>query len=221
MNIYKIDIANHFGHRAMDSLSIAHQCWVEASNFYHQNKDTHWSRSPIIGQKLDYYRRQEFNFCADSIIFFQAMMEVVINQVIKENNHLELKNKKHKIIKQPPFADKWKNAFAHYSIKSTDLSIYTTFYKNYRNPLIHPPTRDIVDNAENIRFPMVYQGLYAGWSAFRDLMQALKQPHDNNSWQLMCDAHQLPIQIDPNYYVDSQKWVKEMYRRHHDGANET
>ncbi|HEX2906022.1 MAG TPA: hypothetical protein VHO69_04135 [Phototrophicaceae bacterium] len=206
-----IDIAHHFGHRAIESLSIAHQAWQQASALYSQSGSIHWAEGLSAGTQLNLLRQQEFNFCADSIIFFQAMMEAIINQVIIEYPQLK-----------PPkdtFAEKWTNAFNIHLLDTEDLDMYLAFYRSHRNPLIHPKTRDRVEHVETFRFPIVYDGLRAGWASFKDLFRALGTPHDENSWQIMCEAHKLPAQIDPNQYVDIQTWAGEMFRKHLEGMN--
>lgn len=195
------DIARFCGLKAGEMLFHAYQSVCKAKQLIEYNYN------PLDYQNLSIQlaseRQNEFQFCIQAVILFQASMEAIINQVIttqpdtKEFIEASLKKKWY----QASFKDKWCKTLKKQKIELKNFEKYhENIYRTLRNNVVHPKNRYSVENAEKFIFPDVYLGFQHGWLAFAFLSQAVGSPHDNNSWDIYCNICHLPESVNPEEY---------------------
>ena len=97
------------------------------------------------------------------------------------------------------FVQKWEQAFVAKG-QPAKFDDYATFYREVRNAVIHPDTEQKIDTIDQLRFIRVHEGMKCGWEAFGRLSAAIGEPHDKDSWRIMCEAHRVPMDCpDPSY----------------------
>ncbi len=161
----------------------------------------HW------GGQLRILRKKEGERCINAAIFFQAMMEAVIND--------------HLVGAQTdrPFAEKWEmfleNNGAPSAIEKAFKDYKKNIYRNIRIPAVHAKRRVGGLDAASLRFPIVHAHLKSGWHCFAYLTGV---KHDSpidpdTNWKTMCDIHGLPAIIEIAELPDMDSLSKMMYER--------
>jgi hypothetical protein len=221
--INNIDIAHLHGHSAGDYLNEAYDYCQKA---YLINIDTiRWERALNIGGELECLRMLEIESCIKAIILFQTMMEAVVNHEILTNS--KLNNIKTGYLKPNgkkldlSFEDKWGKSFQKLNAQGQDyilLDKYIQFYKEYRIPVTHPMSRSRIENVEKYNFSSVFWGIKNGWKVFGILSNLLKNPYDDDSWEVYCRRHQIPSAINLRDFPDIYAMSIAANKKHLDGA---
>jgi hypothetical protein len=124
----------------------------------------------------------------------EAIIEMCINEDgAKEDNLQSKKEPSSSKDDKRDFKNKWEDSFDLKSLDKTDFNKYDTIiYKKYRLPLAHPTNENLKDDPfHNIDLPEVLKGFEFGWKAFAAISAAIGKPHDVNSWETICQTHQL------------------------------
>ena len=116
------------------------------------------------------------------------------------------------------FVQKWEHAFIAKG-QPTKFDDYATFYREVRNAVIHPDTAQKIATIDQLRFVRVHKGMKHGWEAFRRLADAIGEPHDKDSWRIMCDAHRVPMDCPDQLYPDLMILSGQLFKRHMDYVN--
>ena len=182
------DVALHHGHSAFRLLRIVYEIETEYIQCQEQLKVLPFGQLDYLhtlGRTLA-LTTDMFRISAASIMMFQAMMEALINDSLERENQLTMVSKRGK------FREKWGESL---DVLKQDRSPFEKYheaiYKKYRNVFVHPT--DIHLNSFNdLSFKELQTGFYHGWEAYVKLYDGLGYPHDDNSWQVMCQAYQVP-----------------------------
>jgi len=127
-----------------------------------------------------------------AVALFQAGMESLINFWSSEHPEIQSKN---------GFVQRWERAFVVKGLPAT-FGDYASFYREVRNAVIHPDTPQRITTIDQLRFIRVHEGIKHGWNAFRRLADAIGEPHDKDSWHIMCEAHGVPTDCPEQLYPD-------------------
>ncbi|MCK5110361.1 MAG: hypothetical protein KAQ94_02485 [Arcobacteraceae bacterium] len=171
-----------------------------------------------IASKLTSLRKKEIECCINTAIFFQAMMEADINNLISITNL--------KLPKNPSFYQKWhtfltKNKAPKHILDSFKI-YFDEIYKGIRNPSIHPKDRRGLSNPELFRFPKVHENIRHGWDVFAF---SISIEHNtiidyNDNWKIMCqEIHNIPQNIIKDEFPNLEKLSGNMYKKHLDFFN--
>lgn len=175
------DIAISHGHNAMDHLHAAFS--QERLNSTHA-QPAEAGDLVAIGN-LHFGQKQLFKELTSTVVLFQAMMEAIINYSLEEFSQLQH-------VGSDNFASKWKDSLAAVGEDSREFDSYLTgIYRPIRNALIHPAPSKL-PGLQSMTLTIVHSGLKSGWLAYRDLFRGVGRPHDNDSWEVLCSAHQVP-----------------------------
>jgi len=113
---------------------------------------------------------------------------------------------------------KWEQAFVAKG-QSANFGDYATFYREVRNAVIHPDTAQKIATIDQLRFIRVHEGIKHGWEAIRRLADAIGEPHDRDSWRIMCEAHKVPTDCPGQLYPDLRVLRGQLFKRHIDYLN--
>jgi hypothetical protein len=127
-----------------------------------------------------------------AVALFQAGMESLINYWVSEHPEIPRSKK---------FVEKWKLAFTAKG-QPAKFDGYATFYRDVRNAVIHPDSAQRIATIDQLRFIRVHEGMKHGWEAFGRLSAAMGDPHDKDSWRIMCEAHRVPLDCPDPLYPD-------------------
>jgi len=209
------DIAHEHWHNAFMLLSEVYklECLYENNQAWiPKYGSTEWWNSQHLKKLSENHilSKNLFRKYSGSILFFQAMMESLINDAYENilNPHSTkfneeilqtLHNKTE--YKNLSFESKWENFLKKLNIDSSDFKKYKiNIYKPYRNLIAHPELqkRDSnISDLNNLTFEILYNGFFAGWKAYKDLYEALGLPHleykDKTSWEIMCETYNIPV----------------------------
>jgi hypothetical protein len=205
------DVAHHHIHEAFIHLGQAYEFNKRISQKYceYENK-IHWAK--LLGSSVEV--RQSFiaenKLSIKSTILFQAGIEAWISWSYTKPELAQTQIPRF-------FVPKWETAFTQLGI-NYDFSVYAKFYKEFRNPVVHPSQQSDVEKVANICCKPVYDGLKAGWLAMSELSAALGQPFENNSWEIMCNLNGVPESIVEGEIIDLQSLERDMLSRHLSGA---
>ncbi|MCH6233392.1 hypothetical protein [Cognataquiflexum rubidum] len=174
-------VAHHHIHEAFIHLGNACRINLDAMNYYKSiSEDTHPVNFLSISSELSGAYSIENKECIKATILFQAGMEAWISWAYTKHQL--------NIVKSRYFKQKWTDAYNHLAI-TYDFNPYSTFYDNFRNPIVHPSTNGDIDQIANIKSEDVYKGFQAGWDAMAKLSNGLGTPFELNSWDIMCNAN--------------------------------
>jgi len=205
------DVSHHHMHEAFIHIGQAYEFNRHMTNKYcdYENK-LHWAE--FLGTSVEV--RQSFiaenKLSIKAIILFQAGMEAWISWAYTEPN-LAGENIPRN------FVQKWEVAFHTLNVNH-DFNEYAEFYREVRNPTVHPSKQSDIEKVANIWFEPVYEGLRSGWQAMSELSAALGKPFDRNSWEIICNANNAPNQIPDLIVSNLQELEGLMLQKHLAGA---
>jgi len=229
------DIADYAGHTAFSELNEAYKVYIRPINNTVLAKPTNiqnidienfdYVRAPALGISIENLRKEEAKRCINAAIFFQAMMEAVVNN---ERSTTE-----------KYFKEKWNNFLirneASEEIKQHFSDYHQNIYKDIRINAVHANTRIGSINMGKLRFPYLYENLMRGWFCFIFLLKhsdrealssSLTQTRNNidndnyqKSWATMCDVHGMPSTIDNSQYPDLSEYARYLNKKNIDGSN--
>ena len=243
MDLSNYDIANYLGHKALSNLFRAYRIYKVPisvalsengiSGFNYDFKEDHdiereslkntvcdidvGSVDPInafhFAGHLSSLRRKEAEHCIDTAIYFQAMMEADINDVLGSNASGSFKSKWTKFLKSNGASSKELGYFDNY---------LNNIYKKIRIPTVHAPDRKGLTNVDALRFPFVHENIKYGWYSFVFLLNIVhdsKMDYEEN-WEIMSNqAHGIPDQIDEGDYPDYGSITGQLNKKHLDHFN--
>ncbi len=124
-----------------------------------------------------------FRISAASVMMYQAMMEAIIN------DSLETETKLSQIDKSNSFSEKWTKALVAVGKENGSFKQYhESIYKKFRIPMTHPKKAKIA-TLDELSFSVLLSGYKDGWKAYAELCEGLGHPHDDGSWELMCETY--------------------------------
>ena len=200
------DVANLVMHGAFDELG-------EASKAAHVGAVQVQVLDPaqcfFVGGEVEQRRASARRHLVKSVALFQAGMESLINH---------WGTKYPKISSGGSFVKKWEHAF---TVKEQvfDFNDYATLYRKIRNAIIHPNTAERIATINTLGFLPVHRGIRCGWDAFGKLAASLGEPHDKDSWDIMCNAHGVPIDPSEGGFPDLTALRAELHKRYLDELN--
>lgn len=191
-------VALHHGHSAFRLLEMAYEIENEHDKL---KKSLKTFEGVKYGNKehihtiinIEHLTKEMFKISAVCIATYQAMMEGLINNAIdNEKALLTVKNNLGpKNWERAPFKDKWEKSLTALNKPINDFGKYNSeFYKKFRIPLIHP-TNSNLNNFNKIECSSIKSGFKHGWVAYQNLFDGLGKPHDNNSWETMCNNYNI------------------------------
>lgn len=164
-----------------------------------------------VGSGFHSLRNAEAKYCINAAIFFQTMMEAVINDKIQDGH----------------FYQKWKTYLTQNNATAKELDYldkYTTnVYRAIRNNIIHPKGSKGLLNAEKICFYHMYENLKFGWFCFVFL---LNKEHDSNmdyqvNWDYMCqECHHIPKGLKEADFPDLEEFGHKLLSKHLNTINQ-
>lgn len=244
MDIQNIDIAHYTGHKAIEELAMAHRIYatpiadvlamecVHVTSFdfkpKHDIEDLarrtrvsdldldsvdpinafHW------GGYLRHLRKKEGERCINAAIFFQAMMEAVINDHMGD------------AAEKLYFAQKWRSFLTKHDaparIKQAFEEYVENIYRSIRIKALHAKSRTGGLDTDSLRFPFVHGYLKSGWDCFvflYGIAHDLDMDYDKN-WKAMCDIHRIPSMLDTAEFCDIGELSRMMTQKHLDSFNQ-
>jgi hypothetical protein len=184
-------VAHEHGHSAFRLLEIAHEVETDYQKNMDRLDELEYGRSEyltVLGRNMN-LAKDMFRISASSVMMFQAMMEALVNHSLASEEKLEG-------VEAGKFKTKWtKSLLKLGQDPSAFLNYYMSIYEGLRIPLIHPKSSNLTA-FDQISFSKIYSGYWSGWEAYRQLFEGLGHPHDDESWALMCNAYNLPTELD-------------------------
>lgn len=238
MDKRNFDIAHYVWHKAMDELYKCYKIytcslsWLLRENWismtFHDFKDKH-DINQILNStniqnlsidKIDYINslhiwsvlstlwKKEAEYCINTSIFFQIMMEADINDIISNSKA------------EKSFYTKW-NIFLKDNNASSKENwyfdkYYNDIYKWVRNPIIHPKNKVWFRNINNYNFVNIYNWVKNWWFTFIFLLNKVHNYNINyeENWSEICKLHWLPPRIDNTDFLDIESLSKTFYNKH-------
>ncbi len=177
------DVAHLLMHSSLDELGSAHSLHEDISKI--DIDATEETECFMLSPKVESIDNSIKKHLVKSVVLFQAGMEAVIHWAQSIDSSIP---------QSRSFSKKWENAFiakgSHY-----DFSPYKSFYENYRIHIVHPDRDERFKTINDLSFTDVYEGIQNGWLAYAALSDVIGFKHDEDSWHVMCRAHQLPTSI--------------------------
>ncbi len=201
------DVANLLMHSALDELCAAHTLCEKVNDMDLDTIDE--TDCFLISPRIEGIDISIKKNLIKSIVLFQSGMEAIIHWIQNQDPCISSKGS---------FSEKWENAFNSKNI-DFDFSHYKNFYKYYRIHIVHPDRNERFETLNNLTFSDVYNGIQEGWLAYAALSEAIGYKHDDNSWEVMCKAHNLPVTMrGGNYLVPSDVIISlnKKYRKYLD-----
>lgn len=196
------DVAYLLMHSSLDELGTAHSLCENTSDI--EINSVPENECFFLAPKIEGVYTCVRKHLVKSVVLFQSGMEAIINWIQSIDTSIP---------KNGSFAEKWENAFKAKS-SDYDFSPYKEFYKNYRVHIVHPDKEERFETINNLSFSEVYEGIKSGWLAFAALSEVTGNKHDNDSWKIICDAHQLPSSIDKSIYPNPQEIAQLLRLKH-------
>lgn len=205
------DVAHHHIHEAFLHLGQAYSYNKHATQKYRRyEKDYHWAEYLGFSAEVRQLFIAENKLSIKATILFQAGIEAWISWAYT-------KPKLSAISTPRNFVIKWETAFSHLD-SDYDFSTYADFYRQIRNPIVHPSNQSDVERVASVWCKPVHEGLKAGWTAMSVLSAELGYPFDENSWDRMFNINVTPESINNNEVSDLQALEREMLKKHLSGA---
>lgn len=204
-------MAHLFMHSSLDELSAAHNIYVEAGKIDVDSVEE--KECFILSPQVEFQDTNIKKHLVKAVSLFQAGMEAVFHWMKEIEPDIESNN---------GFSKKWEGAYKKKGIKY-DFSKYKTFYEEYRIHIMHPDKEERFETINNLEFSEVYNGIEAGWDAYKILSGAVGYKHDDNSWAIMCDAHDLPANLNSWNLVNPKEISRLLnlkYRKYLDRIND-
>lgn len=200
------DVAHLVMHGAFDEL---HAACKEANVGLIQVQAIDPIQCFFVGGEVEKRRASARRHLVKSVALFQVGMESLIS-------HWETKYPKIKT--DGGFVKKWEHAFTTKG-QPHSFNDYASFYREIRNAVVHPDSTQRITTINCLGFLPTYKGIRDGWDAVVRLAAALGEPHDNDSWKIMCDAHGIPAAPEENNFPDLTALRSSLYKRHLDELN--
>lgn len=162
-----------------------------------------------LGSNVDARNRVLRRYLVKVVTLFQAGMESIIS-------HWGAKYPE--IAGGKGFVAKWEHAFSAKG-QPPEFAKYADFYRQVRNAIVHPDSANKIAVIDALQFSLVYDGVQSGWIAFRRLGAAIGEPHDDDSWDIMCTAHDLPPELKRDELPDLSALRVALFERHLDELN--
>ena len=243
MDLAHYDIANYLGHKAIDHLYLAYRIYkVPIAQALKENGINGFSvdfkeKSDIEFEKasktvcdinvnsvdtinafhfathLASLKRREAEHCIDTAIYFQAMMEADINDVLGSKANGSFKDKWLKFLKSNNASEKEIKYFENY---------HDNIYKKIRIPTVHAKNRQGLTNIESLKFSFVHENIKYGWFSFVFLLNKIhdsKMDYDENWKSMSEEAHGIPAIIKQEDYPDYSLITGSLYQYHLDHLN--
>lgn len=236
MNGDFFDIAHYTGHKALDELYNAYLIYIlpisEALRFFNIHIQFYDTKSesditeiiskisvsnlkiesvdPVnaihINHCLTHLRKKELEFCVNTAIFFQVMMESVIIDSLSSNQ------------KKKSFYEKWENYFDKNQASEEERVYFKTYLENVYNkmrvPVVHPKTRQGIKDEHLFRFPILLENIKYGWFAYIFFLNKSEGSNLNyeENWKIMSEnIHKIPTEIDNRYFPDINQLSRKLY----------
>lgn len=188
------DIALQHGHSAFRILKIVKDIESEYSGNKSKLSELEFGRSEYlktIGQN-HYLMSDHFKMCSASVMLFQSMMEALIHDSVETKESLkEVESDILAANKRVNFKNLWKYSLIKLGQDPAGFLEYNhEIYIKYRNNLVHPKAEGI-EEVQSMAFSKLFNGFKKGWDAYDKLYAGLGHPHDDDSWNVMCKAHNL------------------------------
>jgi len=243
MDLGHYDIANYLGHKAINHLYLVHRIYkVPISQALAENGINGFSvdfkeKSDIEFEKasktvcdisldsvdpinafhfanhLEQLRRCEAEHCIDTAIYFQAMMEATINDVLGSKAKGSFKDKWLKFLKS--------NNASEIEVKYFE-SYHDNIYKKIRIPTVHAKNRNGLSNIESLQFSFVHENIKYGWFSFVFLLNKIHNFNMdyNDNWKIMSEeSHRIPAVIKQEDYPDYSLIINSLHQYHIDYLN--
>lgn len=163
---------------------------------------------------LELLKQREAEHCIDTAIYFQAMMEADINDVLGSKANGSFKDKWIKFLNKNNATEKDFEYFQSY---------HDNIYKKIRIPTVHAKNRKGLINIEALRFSFVHTNIKYGWYSFVFLLNVIhdsKMDYEEN-WTVMSEqAHGISANIEEKDYPDYGRIIGSLYKKHLDHFNE-
>ena len=250
MTLEHFDIAHYTGHKALDELyksyylyvnpisEVLYNCNINVTRMDFKEVtdiDSILNKTTIMDLNIDdidyincshisfslrTLRKKEAEFCINTAIFFQSMMETDINHLISLNR-IKFEKKESR-----SFKGKWEKFFevnnAPQSMRDSFILYFENIYKGIRNPVVHPDRRSGLYNPDLLRFPIVHENIMHGWRVFafsQSIEHNIEINYEDN-WNTMCnEIHHIPSKIDKEVFPDMDSLSKNMSKKHLDTLN--
>ncbi len=205
------DVAHHHIHEGFKHLGEAYSYNKHATDkFQKYEDDLHWAKCLAASGEVSQYYMHENKLSIKAVILFQAGLEAWISWAYTDP-------KLSGVTRPNKFVPKWETALKHLDIQH-DFSIYSHFYRNVRNPVVHPSNSSDIETVSNIWFLPTYEGFQAGWLAMSKVSAGLDRPFDNDSWENMCNINGAPNFIDRNTILFLKELERKITQKHLSGA---
>jgi hypothetical protein len=205
------DVAHHHIHEAFGHMGEACKTNLHATSEYRKIENSiNWSSCLAASGTMRSYFVNENKLAIKAIILFQAGMEAWISWAYTQGGLAgqTIPNN---------FVKKWEDAFTALG-SSFDFSSYADFYRNYRNPSVHPSTQGDVEKVAAICSKPVHEGIKSGWQAMAELSHLLSVPFDSDSWETMCKINGVPSAEEISLLGDLCQFERILSKKHIDGA---
>ncbi|MDO8455225.1 MAG: hypothetical protein Q7S59_11690 [Sulfurimonas sp.] len=113
-------------------------------------------------QKLENYNREFQSYAIDTIVYFQAMIEVDLNKWVKKYN-----------LPNESFSKKWKNIQEYFNVESNYFNGWDKVYKQYRITFLHADEEKVEKNIKKFNDLSIYElydSIKNGWFAYTEIL---------------------------------------------------
>lgn len=241
MNSKYFDIADYSGHKAIGELYKCFRLYniplrevlpennVQINSFNFNEKSTFKTDIEKISlldldiEKIDHIdsfhyggylkmlNKKEIEYCINTAVFFQVMMESTINDLGYKGY----------------FHEKWEKFFEDNKAEQSVLDDFQFYleniYRGIRNKTVHPKKKIGLRNVEMFCFSHVYENIKRGWFCFVFLLNKTNgiELNKENNWNQMCEISGIPNEgnIELEKYPDIEKMTELFYKKHLNGIN--
>ena len=164
-----------------------------------------------FGGYLRSLNKKEIEYCINSSVFFQVMMETVINDALGNDNG-SFFSKWDKFLKDNNASDDELDDFKQY---------FDNIYKGIRIPTVHPKERIGLRNSQMFRFNHIHEYIKRGWFSFVFLLNKQNGWNMNKeeNWEQMCRMNNVPHDISSEQFIDIEEFSGLLYKKHLDTLN--
>ena len=207
------DVAHHHIHEGLTHLGQAYRYNKQMTQKYLNYKDElSWVECFGASSEVRQCFVVESKESIKATILFQAGIEAWISWAYTKSqlSAVSIPNN---------FVSKWETAFNSLG-KDYDFSEYATFYREVRNPIVHPSKQSDIEKVASVWCKPVHEGLKAGWSAMDALSEAFREPFDSDSWTQMCRINKTPESINNSEVSDLKLLERLMNKKKLFGARD-
>lgn len=190
------DVAAMYGHGAMRQMTPAWKLEQRIGRLEKEvqkkiDEGTYW-KDFRAGTEKRGARRQQIELLCMAVILFHSSMETIANMAYADPHDM-YPNSGNLPNRPGDFEDNWRTALNELGESTDNFDTYhEDFYFGLRCPLIHAGTEDDIETVRRIDFEEVYCGIRAGWRAYGDLLNGLGRGPTPDSWEILCDGHNIP-----------------------------